>query len=214
MNRLTYRPFYERNLPHIQPAGATMFITFRLADSLPATATQSLQVASEAWARKMQEAANPEIQATLAYEAQRDLFVRWDRMLDTTHTGPRWLASSTIADIVAQAIHHLDGQTYDLLAYCVMPNHVHIVFRPGCDDSEHPIPVPRILHSLKSFTAHRANRALKREGAFWQHESYDHWARNTQEIRRITRYVCANPVRAGLAEHWQEWQWTYVRDMP
>ena len=204
MDRLTYRAFYERDLPHIQPAGATMFITFRLADSLSATAIRSLQAESEAWTRRMREAANPGTQATLAYEAQRDLFVRWDRMLDTAHTGARWLASSTIAVIVTQAIHHFDGKRYDLLAFCLVPNHIHVVFTPRHDDSGDPIPVSRILHSLKSYTAYQANHALRREGAFWQHESYDHWARDSRELRRIIRYVCANPVRAGLVEHWQD----------
>jgi putative transposase len=214
MDRLTYRAFYERNLPHIQPTGATMFVTFRLAGSLPTTAIQSLKTESEEWTRKMLEAVDQEVRDTLAYEAQRRLFVDWDHALDTAQTGPRWLASPTIATIVAKAIHYFDGQRYDLLAFCVMPNHVHAVFTPKSDSSGQPYPVSRVLHSLKSYTAHQANRTLGREGAFWQHESYDHWARDDKEITRIIRYVCANPVRAGLVEHWQDWQWTYVRDMP
>jgi hypothetical protein len=68
------------------------------------------------------------------------------------------------------------------------------------------------MHSIKGFTAGRANRLLGRFGAFWLHESYDHCVRNEAELRRIIAYVANNPVKAGLVTEWQAWPWTYVRD--
>ena len=69
--------------------------------------------------------------------------------------------------------------------------------------------LPRILHSLKGYTAKKANQVLGREGQFWQRESYDHIVRDRDEQLRIRRYILNNPVRAGLVDHWTEWPYSY-----
>jgi putative transposase len=82
-----------------------------------------------------------------------------------------------------------------------MPNHVHVLVTPL-------VPVPRIMHSLKGFTARAANQVLDRTGlAFWQRESYDHWVREG-EFERIKRYIEVNPVKAGLAREIGEYRWS------
>lgn len=68
------------------------------------------------------------------------------------------------------------------------------------------------MHSLKSFTAHEANRVLKRTGPFWQHESYDHWVRDDEELERIVAYINANAVKAGLADRPWEFLWCSAHD--
>ncbi len=65
------------------------------------------------------------------------------------------------------------------------------------------------MQSFKGYTAHKANRLLCRKEAFWQHESYDHWVRDENELARIVKYIINNPVKAGLVEHWEDWPWTY-----
>ena len=85
-----------------------------------------------------------------------------------------------------------------VLAWCVMPNHVHAVVRP-LEGFE----LPRIVHSWKSFTSNRANEILGRKGAFWQAEAYDHLVRDANDLRRVVRYVLRNPVAAGL----RGWKW-------
>ena len=62
------------------------------------------------------------------------------------------------------------------------------------------------MHSLKSYTAHEANKVLRRTRAFWQSESYDHWVRDEEELERIVDYICANPVQAGLVQRPQDWR--------
>src|SRR5207248_3501219 len=101
-------------------------------------------------------------------------------------------------------LYHHNGSKYDLLAYCVMPNHVHVLLQPhdvlmepapGArteepderPDSQSPLAV--VMHSLKSYTAHQSNEILKRSGQFWQHESYDHWVRDEDELERIVQYI-------------------------
>jgi valyl-tRNA synthetase len=97
------------------------------------------------------------------------------------------------AKVVADALIHFDGERYDLGAWVVMPNHVHVVITPR---GGHP--VGDILHSWKSFTAHKINELLGRTGPFWQHESYDHIVRNERALYKIQEYIDRNPDKAGI----------------
>lgn len=131
--------------------------------------------------------------------------------LHATQQGPRWLEDPRIARIVAESLHYRDGKVYDLHAFCVMPNHVHLVCRPlqRPDGEYHSLSA--ILHSLKGYTARMANRELGRQGPFWQDESHDRVVRNENELNRVIQYVLDNPVKAGLVQTWEEWLWSYVR---
>ena len=106
-----------------------------------------------------------------------------------------------VAKIVADAIKFFDGKRYRLLAWCVMPNHVHVLFSP-LDDHR----LEAILHSWKSFSAEQANRLLGRTGHFWQREYFDHLVRDEHALQRIIQYVKANPEKAGLLY----WPWVEV----
>ena len=214
MSQFEYKLFYKRSLPHQQPAGTALFVTSRLAGSLPAQVLSRLRIE----ARRMELALDGvdvgEERENTAYSYQRQLFGKWDTALDTCATGPRWLSDAAVAALVADSIRYRDGSVYDLLAFCIMPNHMHLVFTPLSDEDGHPYALSKIMQSLKGYTARACNRILGRQGGFWQHESYDHWVRDEAEYQRIVRYVTANPVRAGLADHWEDWPWTYVRDVP
>ena len=130
--------------------------------------------------------------------------------LDKAATGPTWLADPAIADVVAEALNYRDDRVYRLDAYSIMPNHVHTVFAP-LNLEAFPVALSSIMHSLKRNTAKRANQILKRSGAFWEHESFDHYIRNEAEFGRIIKYVLENPVKAGLVKRWQDWPWNYLR---
>ncbi len=91
---------------------------------------------------------------------------------------------------------------YELGAFVVMANHVHVLLLP----KTHP---SRLLQSMKGSTAHEANRILGLTGRkFWQAESYDHWVRNERERARIAAYIENNPVKAGLVAHPEEYRWS------
>jgi REP element-mobilizing transposase RayT len=131
-------------------------------------------------------------------------FAELDRELDRASLGPTWLKISEIARCVQEALFFGESRLrlYSLIAYCIMPNHVHAVISPAA-------PLPRITKSIKGFTAGQANRILGRTGErFWQDESYDHWVRSDRELQRIIAYVEKNPVRAGLASSIEEWPWS------
>ena len=92
---------------------------------------------------------------------------------------------------------------YELGAFVVMSNHVHVLLLPR------RIAPSRLFQSLKGFTAREANRMLGRTGEpFWQAESYDHWVRDEKEYWRITAYIENNPVKAGLVERVEDYLWS------
>jgi REP element-mobilizing transposase RayT len=110
------------------------------------------------------------------------------------------LRDPRIGEIMANALRYWDGKRYRLVAWCVMPNHVHVVcrFLPGQE-------LAAVLKSWKSYTARRANGILGRSGAFWQREYYDRLIRNEDEFDRAVQYVVSNPERAGL----KNWRWVW-----
>lgn len=177
------------NLPHWTQAGASYAVTFRLADSLPAEVLRQWQEDRNYLLERNQQ---DQLTPAERQEFQKLFSEKIDAALDAGH-GECWLARPEIARVIQDALHHFDGKRYDLLAWCIMPNHVHVVFRPtrghGLTD---------ILHSWKSYTATEANRALSREGAFWQSESFDHLVRDEDDFHNQVRYILENPAKAGL----------------
>ena len=211
MSNLEYKPFYRRHLPPIQPPGATLFITFRLAGSIPAEMLQQLRAEADRVEATLAQISDPQERAKRAYLEQRRLFGKWDRALDMTQDGPFWLRDPRIADLVAESMHYRDGRVYDLEAFCIIPNHVHIVYTPLPKEDGTYHAMAAIMHSLKRYTARESNLLLGREGQFWQHENYDHVVRDEAELERIIRYVLNNPVKAGLVQHWEEGPWSYCK---
>jgi len=127
-----------------------------------------------------------------------------DRCLDSAATGPTWLLREGVARLVLEALHYGADTLhyYELHAFVVMPNHVHVLLTPQVE------PV-KLLHSVKGFTARQANKILGRVGeTFWQGEPYDHFVRNTVEFERIRRYIEENPVRAGLVRAPEDYRWS------
>ena len=134
------------------------------------------------------------------------VFALIDRFLDTTPRGPKYLAREPIARIVRNSLEKgVALGHYDLRAWVIMPNHVHVLLRPKIDPS-------LLLRALKGVTAREANRTLGFTGSsFWQRESYDHWVRNDLEFDRIVRYIEHNPVKAGLVHRPDECFWSSAR---
>ncbi|MEA3349436.1 MAG: DUF4910 domain-containing protein [Chloroflexota bacterium] len=207
-----YREFYRRNLPHWQPPDATLFITFRLAGSLSRQAVAALQAESEREKQALLQIDNFKERQQTAYQNIWRSFDRWEQALNNTPNEPKWLAKSDIANLVAKALHYRENKVYDLWAFCIMPNHVHLICTPLPNDENEPHPLHRILQSLKRYTAYQSNLLLGRQGAFWHPESYDRVIRDTNEFERTLNYILSDPVTAGLVPHWDAWPWTFMQD--
>ena len=157
---------YRRRLPHFQPDGEYLFVTWRLHGSLPA------------------------VPADIIYATPGHAFAAQDRALNQ-HRGPLWLSDTRVARHVADTIRDGERQQgfYESQAWVIMPNHVHLLILPH-------VALPKITHWIKGRTAREANRLLGRAGVpFWQHESNDHWVRSQKELNRIVGYIEENPVR-------------------
>jgi putative transposase len=207
---LDYRPFYSRHLPHYQPPGAMLFLTTRLAGSLPREVILRLLGEAEQKEAFLAGVTDPQERAEQAYLEQRRQFGEWDAELHLTKQGPFWLSDPRVAQLVADSLRYRSGQVYRLVAFCIMPNHLHLVIVPLPKEDGRFHSLTEIMHSLKRYTARQANLLLGREGAFWQAESYDHVVRDEAEARRIIEYVLNNPVKAGLVQSWEDWPWNYV----
>jgi len=185
---------YSRSLPHWQQDGATYFVTFRLADSLPQDVFEQWREGRDRALKEAQLAAKisdterQELAEKIAGEYGEKLELHLDQGI-----GECWLRNPAVAKIVEDALRHFDGDRYLLGTYVIMPNHVHALVRPAM---EHKL--ADILQSWKSFTAKEANKVLGREGEFWQPESFDHIVRNEQQLEKFGRYIQENPAKAGL----------------
>jgi len=207
-----HKLFYRRHLPHYQPAGATIFVTWRLHGSIPQHVLEALLKEDELTKRKVADIPLEKRAAWLRKERKK-AFARWDTLLDRADAGPTWLAHEEVAKMIAQSLHFMDGKKYDLIAYCIMPNHVHAVFTPlPVEAGSHTYhALASIMQSIKEYTARQANRILGRKGKLWQDESYDHVVRGEKELERIVNYVLNNPVKAGLVESCDQWRWSYCK---
>lgn len=170
----------RRRLPHEYPPGKWLFVTWHLHGSIP-------------------HARYPPPGRMNSGKA----FVWMDRYLDTTRDGPQFLRQEEIARIVVASLHRgVELGHYELRAWVLMPNHVHVLLLPLVSPS-------RRLQSLKAKTAREANRMLGRSGeTFWQAESYDHWVRDEGEFERIVAYIESNPVKAGLVLRSEDDPWS------
>lgn len=190
MNRPTNtsKGWYSRGyLPHFDGGPIPQTLTFRLADSFP-------KERLDAW--------NEELVHLPAKEALAERRKRIEAYLDTG-AGNAWLADRRIATLVQESLLFFDGERYCLHAWVIMPNHVHVLFTPTDSHS-----LADILHSWKSYTTHRANRILNRQGKFWQEESFDRYIRDEKHFLAAIDYIESNPVKASLCLSNENWEFS------
>jgi type I restriction enzyme R subunit len=200
----------RRNLPHWDVPGAAYFVTSCLEGSIPALGL--LQISR--YRAGLEGRPKPAELSDAEWKVHRWKlsFVRVEEWLDS-NPARRDLEDPALAAEVVTSFFHFAGERYDLLAYVVMPSHVHWLFRPlpvwvaSLTDDERS-PRERIVYSINRYTATVCNRLVGRKGSFWQTESYDHWVRDAEEMERIIRYIEDNPVKARLVQQSHEWRFS------
>jgi len=185
-----------RYLPHWSKEGAIYTVVFRLADSVPIEISekwrfQRRSIIDRAQSQKRPLTENEEKELHQLYSEKIESF------LDAGH-GECLLKKDDIAKIMDNAIKHFDGERYDLIAWAIMPNHVHVIIRPRPGYK-----LAEIAHSWKSFTAKEINKCLGRDGSVWMDEYYDHLIRDENDFGNQINYVLNNPIKAGLLN----WKW-------
>jgi putative DNA methylase len=174
-------------LSHFNAGEIPQMVTFREDGSLPKELV-------DYWQSRL--ARNPEAPERQAYLKQIEAYL--DRC-----EGAAFLAQAEVAGLVESALLHFDGERYALLSWVIMSNHVHVLLLP-----REPHDLSTIVHSWKSWTAHEANRALRREGAFWAPDYFDRFIRNERHLTATIQYIEMNPVKVGLCRFPDQWQWS------
>jgi len=193
MDEQTLAIGHGEHLPHWTCNGAVYHLVFRLADAIP-------QSKLDEWAKPLSREEPGQQTDQAEQEARYRRTKEIDTWLDSGY-GASHLRQPAIAEIVANALKHFDGDRYRLHAWCVMPNHVHVIVEPLGDN-----PLSKIIHSWKSFTANSINRRLGLNGALWQADAYNHIIRTQKEYEYQVRYVWHNPDKANIPD-WP-WRWT------
>lgn len=174
-------------LPHLELSSRATGITFRLADSLPKHAIEELKQVNENTSDSREES-----------ELARKIADYEDAGM-----GSCWLRASECAAVVAAALRHYDGERYDLIEWCVMPNHVHVIIRLHAESR-----FEEVVRSWKNFTARIINQLVGRSGRLWAADYFDRVIRDEEHLVRARRYVRMNPVKAGLCHTPEEWRWS------
>ena len=181
-----FQGWHERGyLPHRDEPGLVQFVTFRLTDAFP-------------------EKLRAEWEALWRIEDDRQRQLELEAYLDKGR-GACHLRQPDIARIIEESLRFRHGQDYELRAWSVMPNHVHLLFKVL------DVPMAQLLDAWKGFTAKCANRILGKRGKFWQDGYWDTYMRDESHELRARKYIESNPVKAGLAATGKDWPWSSAR---
>jgi putative transposase len=104
--------------------------------------------------------------------------------------------------IVLNSLRHFHNQRYELFAACVMPDHAHLLLQPWPDDNGNGLfwPLSELMHSIKSFSAHRINEVENKAGAVWEKERFDRYIRSGRDLEEKFHYIWRNPLDSGVAK--------------
>jgi REP element-mobilizing transposase RayT len=182
------RGWYSRGyLPHYDGGSITQFVTCRLFDSLPQKVLQRFRT---------------ELEANDVEDISRETMILIEKYLDAGY-GECFLKKTEVAEIVKDSLQKFDGERYKLLAWVIMPNHIHLLLKPLNDWR-----LEKIFHSFKSFTALESNRILNRRGKFWMREIFDRRIRDAEHFQKAYGYIGNNPVKAGLCKKPEDWKYS------
>jgi len=175
-------------LPHFDVPGVVQFISFRLADSLP-------QERRHEW------------DPILLIEDQRDSRTRLEEYLDLGH-GACELAIPAIAQRMENILLFDDNRRCRLLAWVIMPNHVHVLVEIWTT------PLGKLVQCWKKLVTDFVNARLHRTGQWWQEDYFDRYMRDDAHFQKTVHYIEWNPVKAGLVKEPKEWPWSSAKWRP
>ena len=191
---------YKRNLPHWRQQGATYFVTFRLADSIPQAKLKELQDSMESW---MLNNPNPSDQEykTFIYERMNQV----EKWLDNGY-GSCLLKNRQFQQELESCLLRFNNERYILSSYAIVANHVHITARPLTNYA-----LEDLDGAWKRYSAIAINKLQKNDGKLWQEESFDRIIRDTPHLRRVVGYIeknikhCDNHGIFWLRPDWHNW---------
>ena len=189
--------------PHWELQHVVYHASFRLADSVP----MDKQREWLAERKQIQDICKKEQRTLREDEMKRLQHLYSDKIehfLDVGY-GSCVLQKPKVAEIVRGSLEYYNKIKYLLHAWCIMPNHVHVIFQILAGHT-----LSKILQGWKSFTSHAINKNLGTQGQLWQSDCYNHIIRSEKEYYQQIRYVWDNPLKAGHPK-WK-WRWKCLED--
>ena len=184
MTKSAHKGWNQRGyLPHFDASHTHQMITYRLADSLPK------HVAGELDRR---------------YSNDREKRKHIEALLDNG-LGSCLLAKKPVSKIIIENWKFHNEKLYQLLAYVIMPNHLHLLIK---QNNQHSL--QSIVHAWKSYTSSMINKITNSTGPIWARDYWDRYIRDEQHFINAVHYILENPVKAGLVDLASDWELSEV----
>jgi len=204
---------YKHILPHFQQPGQAYFVTWCLQDSIHPKAlakyTLKLQdIKVQIDFRKKQNKLDQMLEELSLeyYQIRKEYWKAYDDLLAQNLDRKIDLNKPELSGIILEALAFWEGNRIENYAWCIMPNHIHWVFKVLEVDSEGKhVYLQDIMHSVKRQTANKLNIEIGRKGKFWQKESFDTTIRDDKHLMNAINYTLNNPIVAGFVKEWSDW---------
>ncbi|MCB5272372.1 MAG: transposase [Candidatus Cloacimonetes bacterium] len=201
---------HRRYLPHYQEPGQIISLTWRLEGELPQQIKATLQE-MKLLMEVMKASPEGSISSDL-YQQYSDTIARYDAQLGRHKPSGLDLSQPKIARIITTAFHYYDARLYDLHAFCVMPNHVHLLVRPIVQASGGFALLSDIVGRIKSYTAKQIIRTGIQTKTVWRADYFDRFIRGEKDYYWAVEYILDNPLKAKLAQKQRDWPFSFCRD--
>ncbi len=209
--------YTRRKQPHFQHIGATFSVTLLVHDAVPRPLLEKLRSEREARIQEIDLDSLPDKalrKAHLHSEFERQL----EELLSRKDQQEHPLCQPVAARALAARVLSYHAQFYNLCAYCIMSNHLHLLLDfsvqvPEDYDGVSEIPEYQNLHTvmgrIKGGAAYEVNKVLKRRGPLWAPGYYDRYIRSPRHFFQAFWYILHNPVKAGLVTYWEDYPFVY-----
>jgi len=192
-----FRGWHERGyLPHRDEPGLTQFVTFHLADSFP----ESLRSEWEHFATIEDDREQRKLLEAYLDKGRGECHLRRPEIAKLVEDNFRQFGECCGSQSRAPG-----APRYELRAWVVMPNHVHVLFKVGS------VSMSETVGAWKKHTGRLANKLLGKQDAFWAEDYFDVFMRDAEHEQKTIRYIENNPTKAKLVLDPKDWPWSSVR---
>lgn len=207
-------------LPHIQPKFAKYFVTFTLYNQRIIDYYKKIKEEREADFRTIPKDNLRKADIQRANKNKKH-FNKFDKFINKLDSTENYLSIPECAEIFKEKLEKHNGSLYEILAYCIMPNHVHVLIDTEIQknflqednilDTKY-VTLGKIMQLIKGASSREINLHLGRKGTLWLRDYWDHYLRSDNNISGVVDYIKLNPVKAGLVKDWTEWKYLYISE--